>query len=71
MILVGIVFGWLSILLTRYYLKSKKERHVYEKLKGEFNKETHFDEFIENKGIPTHWHNLFEKFLESKKNHKK
>ena len=70
MILVGIISGWMSILLTRYYLKSKKERYEYERLKEIFNKEIPFDEFVENTGTPTQWYNKFEKFLESKKKDK-
>ena len=69
MILSGIVSGWISLLLTRHYLKSSKKRHAYEKLKEAFNEETPYGEFEEGKGgkTITQWYQQFEKFLESKK----
>ena len=72
MILVGFVSGYLSLLLTRYYLKSSKERHAYEKLREEFNKETPYSEFEEGKEgrTITQWYQQFEEFLESKKKDK-
>ncbi len=67
MLFVGIVSGYLSLLLIRYYIKKRKERLEYEKCEREFNKKTPYEDFIENKGTPTQWIQKFEKFLESKK----
>jgi len=64
MVLVGLVSGWVSLLLTRYYLRVRKERHEYEGWKEEFDRETPYSEF---KGTPTQWYQQFEKFIESKK----
>ena len=67
MILLGLAFGWVSILLTRQYQSKalyRKDRHEYKKLKREFNKETPYREF---KGTPTQWYQRLEEFIESKK----
>jgi len=63
MIIVGITFGWVSLLLIRYYQKNREERHEYEKFKEEFNEKIPFSEF---EGTPTQWYQQFEKFIESK-----
>ena len=64
MIFVGFVSGYLSLLLTRYYLKANKDRHEYEGWKEEFDRETPYSKF---EGTPTQWIQKFEKFIESKK----
>ncbi len=66
MIFLGIVFGWVSIRLTRQYQSKalyRKDKHEYKKLKREFHKETPYREF---KGTPTQWYVQLEKFIESK-----
>ena len=67
MILSGLVFGWVSILLTRQYQSKtlyRKDKHEYKKFKSEFNEEIPYREF---KGTPTQWYQQLEKFIESKK----
>ncbi len=68
MILLGLVSGWISILLTQRYQGNaldRRGRHEYKKFKRKFNKEIPYREF---KGTPAQWYQQLEKFIESKKN---
>ena len=66
----GIISGWLSLLLTRYYLKSrkkrlksKKDRREYKKWKREFSRK---NPYSRDEKTPTQWYNELEKFVGSK-----
>jgi len=69
MVIVGIISGWISILITKRYQDNRRDSREYLKLKSEFNEIVPLSIFEDRKDgkTVTQWYQQFEKFLESKK----